>query len=160
MHLRISKLLLVAAATLFATLVVFNNVTDYGSNLEFVRHVLSMDTTFPDNNGMWRRIESPLLHHAAYVLIILTEAVIAILGWAGVSRMWRFRDDAPAFNTAKVPAIWALSGGILLWFGGFMAVGGEWFLMWQSESWNAQGKSAMFSTIYGVILLYVVQEDR
>lgn len=160
MQIRLTKILLVACAALFASLVVFNNVTDYGSNFEFVRHVLSMDTTFPDNNGMWRRIESPLLHHSAYVSIILTEFAIALLGWIAVRRMWRTRSDAIAFKEARIPAIWSLSIGILLWFGGFIAVGGEWFLMWQSKTWNAQETSAMFTIIYGVILIYLVQEDR
>ncbi|MEX2525053.1 MAG: DUF2165 domain-containing protein [Gammaproteobacteria bacterium] len=160
MQTRLSKILLVACAALFATLVVFNNVTDYDSNFEFVRHVLSMDTTFPDNNGMWRRIESPLLHHFAYVFIILTEFAIALLGWIAVWRMWRTRADAVAFRQAKVPAVWSLSIGILLWFGGFIAVGGEWFLMWQSDTWNAQEAAARFTIIYTMILIYLVQEDN
>ena len=59
MSLRLTKTALVGAIALFYTLVVFNNVTDYYSNYQFVRHVLSMDTTFPGNRGMWRAIESP-----------------------------------------------------------------------------------------------------
>ncbi|MGH8701173.1 MAG: DUF2165 family protein, partial [Burkholderiales bacterium] len=34
----------------FAALVVLNNLVDYGTNLRFVRHVLSMDTTFADSS--------------------------------------------------------------------------------------------------------------
>ncbi len=160
MQIRLSKMFLVASTSLFASLVVFNNVTDYGSNFEFVRHVLTMDTTFPDNNGMWRRVESPLLHHIAYLFIILTEIIIAVLGWIGVWWMWRARSDAGAFREARVPAIWSLSLGIVLWFGGFIAVGGEWFLMWQSDTWNAQEAAARFTIIYGLILIYLVQEDN
>ena len=44
---RSAKLLLLAGIALFYTLVVFNNITDFDSNYEFVRHVLSMDSTFP-----------------------------------------------------------------------------------------------------------------
>jgi len=160
MQIRLTKIFLVAGAALFASLVVFNNVTDYNSNFQFVRHVLSMDTTFPDNSGLWRRIESPLLHHLAYVSIILAETLIAIFAWVGVWKMWRTRADADAFNSAKIPAIWALSGGILLWFGGFIAVGGEWFLMWQSETWNAQEASARFAIIYAVLLIYLAQGEH
>ena len=43
--LRISKAVLVLAIALFYTILVLNNVTDYGSNYEFVRHVLMMDST-------------------------------------------------------------------------------------------------------------------
>ena len=159
MSLRLSKLSLVAATALFATLVVFNNLTDYGSNYQYVQHVLSMDTTFPGNNGMWRSITSPVLHHAAYVFIIAVEGIIAVLLWTGVLRLWRSRGDAAAFRRAKGAAVWGLTGGVLLWFGGFMAVGGEWFLMWQSEVWNGQDEAAMFATIFALTLIYLVQNE-
>ena len=42
---RSAKLLLVAGIALYYTLVVFNNLTDFNSNYEFIQHVLSMDST-------------------------------------------------------------------------------------------------------------------
>jgi predicted small integral membrane protein len=56
---RLSKTLLVAASAFYYTLVVFNNLTDYNSNYQFVHHVLLMDSTFPGNRGMWRAIQPP-----------------------------------------------------------------------------------------------------
>jgi predicted small integral membrane protein len=56
MSIRTAKVLLLAAVALFYTLVVFNNLTDFNSNWQFVRHVLPMDTTMPGNKGMWRPI--------------------------------------------------------------------------------------------------------
>ena len=47
MTLRAAKVLLVFAVAIFYSFVVFNNVTDYDSNYQFVRHVLMMDSTFP-----------------------------------------------------------------------------------------------------------------
>ena len=44
---RLAKVSLVALINLCALLVGYNNIVDYGSNYEFVRHVLLMDTTFP-----------------------------------------------------------------------------------------------------------------
>lgn len=159
MHIRLSKILLLSCVAVFVSLVAFNNVTDYGSNFEYVRHVLSMDTTFPDNKGMWRRIESTSLHHAAYVFIIGIEIVIAAFCWFGVVKMWKNRHQSVTFNKAKGPAVWGLTLGIILWFGGFIGIGGEWFLMWQSEIWNGQAESAMFATIIGIILIYLAQDD-
>ena len=52
MTLRIPKVLLVAGVAFYYTLVVLNNCTDYGTNYQFVRHVMLMDTTFPGNHGM------------------------------------------------------------------------------------------------------------
>lgn len=56
---RLTKLLLLACIGLFYTLVVFNNLTDFDSNYQFVRHVLMMDSTFAGNQGMWRALTSP-----------------------------------------------------------------------------------------------------
>ena len=44
MALRVSKAPLVFAIALFYTILVLNNITDYGSNYEFVRHVLMRRT--------------------------------------------------------------------------------------------------------------------
>ena len=44
---RLAKIAMVAGLGLYALLVVFGNITDYGSNFAFVQHVLSMDTTLP-----------------------------------------------------------------------------------------------------------------
>ena len=49
---RLAKVLLAAAVGFYLALVVFNNLTDYGSNYVFIQHVLAMDTTFPGNAGM------------------------------------------------------------------------------------------------------------
>jgi predicted small integral membrane protein len=142
---------------LITSLIVFNNVTDYGSNYQFVSHVLSMDTTFPDNRGLWRRIEAPGLHHAAYILIILAQVAIAAASWISGTRMWAAAADAQLFVKRKQLAIAALTGGVVLYVGGFLAIGGEWFLMWQSRTWNAQQSAAMFATVFAVTLIFVGQ---
>jgi len=50
--LRAAKVSLVVGVAIFYTFVVFNNLTDYDSNYQFIRHVLMMDSTFPGNRGM------------------------------------------------------------------------------------------------------------
>jgi predicted small integral membrane protein len=46
---RIAKVLLILSSGTFCLLVGYNNIVDYSSNFAFVEHVLSMDTTFPEN---------------------------------------------------------------------------------------------------------------
>lgn len=134
---RAAKIAFVAGFALHASLVVFGNVTDYGTNFEFVRHVLSMDTVFPTATIAYRAIASPVLHHAAYLIIIVTEAVVAALCWLGAYRLVRaVRSEARAFNRAKPVAVAALTLGILLWQIGFITIAGEWFGMWMSHQWN------------------------
>jgi predicted small integral membrane protein len=128
---RSAKLMLVAGIGLFYTLVVFNNLTDFDSNYQFVRHVLSMDSTFPGNHGMWRALPSPAFHLAFYISIIAWEAATMILLWWGAIRMLRaLRRSAAAFNLAKRVAVMALTISMLMWLVAFLSVGAEWFLMW------------------------------
>ena len=42
---------------------------------------------------------------------------------------------------------------------GFMAVGGEWFLMWQSKTWNGQDAAARLFLFMGLSLLFLNQAD-
>ena len=113
MYTRTSKVILVAATALFASLVAFNNLTDYDSNFQFVRHVLMMDTTFPGNRAMWRAIDAPFFHHAGYVLIIATEVAVAVLCWFGSFRLLGAINDAERYNASKGPAIAGLTLGIV-----------------------------------------------
>jgi predicted small integral membrane protein len=156
---RSSKVLLVWAVAFFASLVVFNNLTDYDSNYTFVGHVLKMDTTFSGNRALWRAIDSPSLHHAIYWLIIFVEAVIAVLCWLGGFRLFSSINDSTRFNRAKGIAISGLTLGIILWFTGFFTLGGEWFLMWQSETWNGQEAAFRLVVILGIVLLYLIRPD-
>lgn len=50
MMIRLSKIAMVLAMALFASLVSFGNITDYETNFAFVHHVFLMDTTFPGNS--------------------------------------------------------------------------------------------------------------
>jgi predicted small integral membrane protein len=49
--------------------------------------------------------------------------------------------------------------GFLLWFGGFMVVGGEWFAMWQSKTWNGQEAAFRFYMTLLAVLIFVNQRD-
>src|SRR5690242_15660453 len=134
---RLSKILLTAAVALYLALVVFNNATDYGSNFAFVEHVLAMDTTFPGHAGRWRALHAAWMVHAFYVTIIVWEVAACLLIAAGAQRMWRTRSAASAiFARAKELAIAGLALNLLQWLVAFIATGGEWFLMWQSHTWN------------------------
>jgi predicted small integral membrane protein len=152
---------MVAAIALFASLVAFGNMTDYGSNFEFVRHVLLMDTIFPTATIGYRAVDSPLLHHAAYILIISLEALTALLCWVGAYRLLN-RAKAPArdFNGAKAVAVCGLSLGFLVWQVGFVSIGGEWFGMWMSEQWNGVPSAFRFLATIGLVLIYLTQHDR
>lgn len=158
---RLSKTALVAAIALFATLVAFGNITDYGTNFTFVQHVLSMDTIFPDATIGYRAITSPALHHLAYASIIAAEALTAVLCWIGAFRMLgRIRHDAVSFNESKAWAIGGLTLGFLVWQVGFMSIGGEWFGMWMSDTWNGGPDAFRFFMTIVAVLIFVSLPDQ
>ena len=158
--LRAAKVALVFGVAVFYTFVVFNNLTDYDSNHQFVRHVLMMDSTFPGNHGMWRAINSPAAHTAFYVSIIAWEALTMLLAWWGAARLLRaFNAQAAEFDRAKGVAITALALSLLMWLVAFLSVGGEWFLMWQSKNWNGQGAAFRMFAVVGIVLLLVAQRE-
>ncbi|MBJ7537673.1 DUF2165 family protein [Marinomonas transparens] len=160
-HLRMIKIVLVACVALFAALVAFNNVVDYGSNYAFVEHVLTMDTTFEGNQLKYRAIHGSFLHHAFYWLIILSEVLVGVLCALGAWNMWRKRRaDSKAFNTAKTLANLGLTLGVLLWFTGFMTIGAEWFLMWQSQIWNGQASAFRFVVVLFLVLMFINQTEQ
>ncbi|SAK58105.1 membrane protein [Caballeronia fortuita] len=157
---RLAKLLAVASMALLASLVSFGNLTDYGSNLQFVVHVLRMDTTFPGNANMYRAITSPVLQRLGYDVIIFFETVTALLCWAGVIAMARaLRRDNAAFAQAKRWAIAGLTLGYLTWQVCFMSIGGEWFAMWQSQQWNGTESAFRFFITFLVILVFVTRAE-
>ena len=113
---------------LFYTLVVFNNVTHYNSNYQFIRHVLMMDSTFPGNAGMWRAVNSPAIHIMFYIFVIAWETLTMVLCWFGGVRLVRsVRAPAAAFDHAKRPAIAALTLGMFMWLVAFLSIGANGF---------------------------------
>jgi predicted small integral membrane protein len=157
---RAAKLLLLAGIALFYSLVVFNNLTDFDSNYQFVRHVLMMDTTIPGNHGQWRAESSPAIHLAFYCGIIAWEIANTILLWWGVARLVKaLRLPAGAFNSAKGVPVMALALSMLMSLVAFLSVGGEWFLMWQSHTWNGQEAAFRMFAVVGLVLLIVLQPD-
>ena len=158
---RIAKLLLLAGVAFFYSLVVFNNLTDFNSNYQLVRHVLMMDTTFPGNHGMWRALTSSTADNSFYVAIIVWEIVTAILLWWGCLALGRaIGRPAMSFEAAKRVPVIALTLSLLMWLVAFISVGGEWFLMWQSRAWNGQETAFRDFTMVGIVLLIFIIPDR
>ncbi|MGF1431849.1 DUF2165 domain-containing protein [Kitasatospora sp. LaBMicrA B282] len=145
----------VAAAVLtgvnavYLLLVVFGNVTDFGTNQQFVHHVLAMDTTFHDRSLMWRSVTSTTAQDTAYVAIIAWEALSALVLTAGTLAWWRRPRQARRLSTLGLLLM-------LLLFGvGFIGIGGEWFAMWQSKAWNGLEAAIRNVTLAGLALLVV-----
>ncbi len=144
----------------YISLVCFNNITDYGSNFSFVQHVTGMDGVFSKEKTGWRAVDQPYLHHLFYISLIIIEVCTAIALWTGSIQMTRHYQSAPdVFKNAKKWVNTGLTLGFLLFFGGFIGIAGEWFLMWQQSEWNAQGTAFSLSLIFLGGLIFLNQHD-
>jgi predicted small integral membrane protein len=161
MVIRLSKVVMVACLAAFAFIVTFDNVVDYDTNFQFVRHVLSMDTTFAGNALMYRSITQPAFWTMAYIAIIAAEGVCGVLLAVGAAAMLRnVRAGSATYERAKRFAVAGVTLGFLIWFLGFMVIGGEWFAMWQSSTWNGQQSAFRFYMTALAVLLFVSQPDK
>ena len=139
--------LLTASVALYMALVAFGNITDFGTNQQFVEHVLAMDTTFKDDDLMWRAITGKGLQDAAYVAIIVWETLAALVLVYG-SWLWARRD-----SRARLISVYGLLMVLLLFGAGFIAIGGEWFSMWQSKTWNGLDAATRVIVFSGLVLI-------
>ncbi|MFI6492265.1 DUF2165 domain-containing protein [Streptomyces sp. NPDC050564] len=142
--------LLTGTVALYIALVAFGNITDFGTNQQFVRHVLAMDTTFKDDDLMWRAVTSKGLQDAAYIAIIVWETIAALVLIYG-TWLWARRDHPRARRISTYGLLMLM----LLFGAGFIAIGGEWFAMWQSKDWNGLEAATRVFLLSGVVLLVV-----
>jgi predicted small integral membrane protein len=157
---RLAKILMIAAVGAFAIMVTYDNIVDYGSNFEFVRHVLSMDTTFSGNALMDRAVTNASAWKVAYAAIIAAEGLTCVLlGVGAVALLTRLRGPAEAFNRAKFWAVAGLTVGFGVWFFGFLVVAGEYWAMWQSKTWNGQEAAFRFTMVILGVLIFVSLPD-
>lgn len=157
--LRKIKILMIVVVALFFTLVAFGNITDFQGNWSFVTHVLSMDTTFKDPALMWRSLNNNALQHIAYYAIIVWECLTALTLWYGAYTLHKHRKDIN-FNKSKDMAVLGLFMGFVLYMLGFITVGGEWFAMWQSSTWNGEAKAGLFLNFIMMTLIFVALKDK
>ena len=151
MILRAAKTSLVFAVAIFYSFVVFNNLTDYNSNYQFIRHVLMMDSTFPGNHGMWRAMNSPrCTPFSTSPSSPGNSSPWFSAGGEDCASRALCRGTAAAFHLAKRVAIAALTLGLLMWLVAFLTFGAEWFLMWQSKTWNGQDAAFRMFTVIGI----------
>jgi predicted small integral membrane protein len=86
-------------------------------------------------------------------------ATMLLCWWGGIAMVRALGAPAAAFQRAKRISYIALGLSLLMWLVVFLSVGGEWFLMWQSRSWNGQDAAFRMFTVVGIVLLLVALPD-
>jgi predicted small integral membrane protein len=160
MALRISKIAVLFIIAANITIVVWNNLVDYNSNYIFISHVMSMDTTYPDNALMSRSVTSSFWWNFCYILVILTELIMAVICWIGFVKLIKNRKEtSEVFNASKSFALYGLTLGLMLFGFVFITIAGEWFLMWQSIQWNGVQPALKMFIMSGVALIFISSKD-
>lgn len=161
-------LVVTAINALYMLLAAIGNITDFDTNFAFVQHVLSMDTTnfggAPgeglDTDVAWRAIGQGGVHTIAYVLLIAWETIsaivllIATVRWIAAIRSGN-HDEARRLSTVGFLMI------VILFMGGFITIGGEWFQMWRSTAWNGLDPAFRNSVLalFGLVLVHLPSRD-
>lgn len=153
---------LTGITALYYLLVAFGNITDYDTNHQFVEGVLGMQTIFdPEGPLSYRSIESGAVVTIAYIAIIVWETLIAIVLVAAfvlwlralLSGRRRTVPAATRYGLARRMSTLGWTMAVLLFLGGFITIGGEWFAMWQSDIWNGTAAAFRNGVIAGIGLI-------
>ena len=158
---RLAKAILVAAIGIMAALIVIGNTTDYYTNYFFVEHVMKMDSVFPTSHIHYRSINNPGFFHAGYIFIIAMELLMAVCCLRGSWLLFKnVRGSSVIFNASKNWAVAGILIGIVIWFLGFEVVGGEWFGMWQSSTWNGLASAERIVSFLLLVLILLHLKDE
>jgi predicted small integral membrane protein len=119
-----------------------------------------MDSASRGDSMLWRSIKNENVHHVVYDAIILLELASGVLIIIGLIKCGKYvHANALDFNLNKGMAAWGLTLSIIIWLFCFLTVGGEWFLMWQSPTWDSQGAALRMFLISGTSLVLLLQSD-
>lgn len=155
MFLRIIKTFLVFSFGLYFLLVAYGNVIDFETNFVFMRHVLSMNTTFQSPSLMHRAITDFTVQKFFYEIMIGMEALIALSLLLSALFLARSLGNRITFDCFVPMALGSLCCSFLYFFVGFLVIGGEWFCMWQSHVANAQPIAGTFSLLSLLAMIFL-----
>ncbi|WP_217441131.1 DUF2165 domain-containing protein [Nocardia barduliensis] len=161
---RMAVATLAAITGFYYLFVAFTNCVDTDTNRNGVAAVLSMKATIHHPGTDWRAITSDDVALVAYVLVVIWEFLIAFVLLAAAGVWARVLTGRPRRLGAGLDVAVKLSSlgwtmAVLLFAGGFLTVGGEWFRMWANDDVNASSAALQNFLIAGVGLILVHLPD-
>lgn len=161
MAIRYLKIILVVFVGLQGWFYVAGNIANWDAGLGAVGYVLSMGGNEAYPNGIFPSVTSPILVTIAFLLILVGEFLVGALSLKGAWDLWIARKEgSDGFNASKTYAILGCGMGMVVWFGGFIVIGGALFQMWQSPLGDLSFDGAfVYAITSGVTLLFVNSPD-
>ena len=157
MAIRYLKIILVLFVGMTGVLFVAGNVANWEAGLELVGYVVSMEGHEIYGTHIFPSVTSPALVTIAYLLILAGESLVGALSLKGALDLWRARNgSADVFNAAKTYAILGTGMAVVVWFGGFVVIGGVLFQMWQTQIGHGSFADAFILAAAGGLVLLIV----
>lgn len=125
-----AKILLVGSVGALGLLSGINNILDYRTNFEVVRHVLYMDALPPGSASLGAPL--PIRACGGSPVRSSSRPNGSTDVFASSEPCASLRAAPRSFDSAKGLAVAGLTLGFALYFFGFLVIGGEWFQTWQA----------------------------
>jgi len=162
MSIRILKIILVIFVGLQGWFYVAGNVANWDAAIAGVGYVLGMQGNEVYSNAIFPAITNPALITVALLMIVSGEFLVGALSLKGAWNLWQARKgSADEFNSAKTVATLGAGMALVVWFGGFIVIGGALFQMWQSQIGTGSFNGAfVYAASSGLVLLFLNNPDR
>lgn len=159
---RLLKVGIVLSASLLCLFYALNNVVNLESMYGALAYVMSNADHAAYPNAFGPAITAGPLIWIALIIVLIGEFGAGLILLKGAWDLFAARaKSADEFQSAKGAALMGCCIGILTWFGLFMAVGGAYFQMWQTEVGNGSHSDAFrFAAMLGIIFLIVTARDE
>jgi predicted small integral membrane protein len=161
MLIRYLKVILVVFVGLTGLLFVAGNIANWNAGLESVGYVLSMEGHEIYGSHIFPPVTKSAFVTIAFLLILAGEFLVGALSLKGAWDLWSTRKgSADAFNASKTYAILGTGMALVVWFGGFIVIGGVLFQMWQTKIGAGSFHDAfIFAVMGGLVLSFVNTPD-
>jgi predicted small integral membrane protein len=161
MAIRILKIVLVLFVGLQGWFYVAGNIANWDAGLGAVAYVLGMEGHEIYGTHIFPPITNTTLVTVAFLIIISGEFLVGALSLTGAWHLWQARNgNAASFNSAKTFAILGAGMALVVWFGGFVVIGGALFQMWQTQVGTGSFNGAfIYAATSAFVLLFVNSHD-
>jgi predicted small integral membrane protein len=153
---RVSASALVLMVAAYYLVVAFDNITNPDSNWVFVKGVLSEDGVTSGSGFEWRAIDAHWFQVLGYLGVIAFETLTGLLlAYAGV-RGLRDSRSRGGWASAQRATFLGMVTGLLVFFLGFITIGGNWFVMYLNSKWNGLDPAFQNSVMTMFMAAFVV----
>ncbi len=161
MGVRYIKIILVIFVGLQGWLYVVGNIANWDAAVGAIGYVLSMADHQVYSTAIFPAVTSPALVTAAFLVILTGEFLVGAFALKGAWDLWKVRNaSAEVFNGAKTFALIGSGMAMVVWFGGFIVIGGALFQMWQTQlGGNSFSGAFTYAITSGLVMLIVAVRD-